>query len=150
MKAALSLGSNLGPRRCHLLWARRQLATRVKVEAFSRMLETPAEGGAAGSRSFLNAAAVVHGDLEPRELLAFVRDLEDALGRDASDRAGPRALDIDIVLIDQETIDEPDLIVPHPCLAERRFVLEPLAEVAGDWVVPGHLCSVEVLLEDLS
>ena len=149
MRAALSLGSNLGPRRLHLLWARRQLQTRLKVEAFSRMLETTAVGPA-GSRSFLNAAAVVRGDLEPAELLAFARELEDALGRDALDRAGPRALDIDILLIDQETIDEPGLSVPHPRLAERRFVLEPLAEVAGDWLVPGSLCSVEVLLEDLS
>ncbi len=149
MKAALGLGSNLGDRRQHLLWARRQLEKHVKVEAFSKMVETEPVGRPTGERAFLNAVAIVSGDVTPRGLLEIATELETQLGRNPADREGPRALDIDILLVDDLEIVEPGLVVPHPELAERLFVLEPLADVAGDWIVAGKFCSVEVCLEDL-
>ena len=149
MKAALGLGSNVGNRRQHLLWGWRRLEDVVKVRAFSRMVETVPVGPRAGVRPYLNAAVVVETDGSPRELLELTREIEDLLGRDPDDRGGPRPLDIDLLLCDELEVEEPELVIPHPQLAERLFVLEPLAEVAGDWIVPGKYCTVEVLLEDL-
>ena len=149
MRAALGLGSNVGNRRMHLLWAWRQLESHVKVEAFSKMVETEPVGRPAGERAFLNAAAIVSGDVTPRGLLEIATELETDLGRNPSDREGPRVLDIDILLVDDLELDEPGLVVPHPQLTRRLFVLEPLADIAGDWIVPGKFCSVEVCLEDL-
>ncbi len=149
MRAALGLGCNVGNRRMHLLWAWRQLENHVKVEAFSKMVETAPVGRPAGERAFLNAAAIISGDVTPRGLLEIATELETDLGRNPADREGPRVLDIDILLVDDLELDEPGLVVPHPELTERLFVLDPLADIAGDWLVPGKFCSVEVLLEDL-
>ncbi len=124
MRAALGLGSNVGNRRRHLLWAWRELENHVKVEAFSKMVETAPVGRPAGERAFLNAAAVVSGDVTPRGLLEIATELETELGRNPADREGPRALDIDILLVDDLEIDEPGLVVPHPELTTRLFILE--------------------------
>jgi 2-amino-4-hydroxy-6-hydroxymethyldihydropteridine diphosphokinase len=87
---------------------------------------------------FLNAAAELETEFSARDLLERLLDIERMLGRERSSetRWGPRPLDLDLLLYGQETIDEPGLRVPHPRLAERRFVLEPLHELAPDLVLP--------------
>jgi 2-amino-4-hydroxy-6-hydroxymethyldihydropteridine diphosphokinase len=83
-------------------------------------------------------AAVVDTRLEPRRLLEALLELERSLGRtrDPGQRWGARAIDLDLILFDDRVIDEPGLVVPHPRMHERRFVLEPLAAIAPDWTVP--------------
>jgi 2-amino-4-hydroxy-6-hydroxymethyldihydropteridine diphosphokinase len=149
MKAALSLGSNLPDRKAHLDEAVRRLRERTRVLAVSRFLDTEPVGGPPQGR-FLNAAVVVDTELDPRGLLELARELERAAGRVRVERWGPRTLDVDLLLCDDRVVREDGLRVPHPRLAERRFVLEPLAEVAPDWVVPGTGRTVEDLLADLA
>ena len=134
MRAALGLGSNVGDRRAHL---RAAVAGLPGVVAVSRFIETEPVGGPPQG-PYLNAAVVIETDLDPRQLLQLAHDLEDAAGRERAERWGPRTLDVDILLYGDRIVDEPDLIVPHPRLAERAFVLEPLREIAPDWVVPGR------------
>ena len=149
MRVALGLGSNLGDRRDHLDCAVRGLEARTRVIAVSTYRETEPVGGPPGQGRFLNAAVLVETELSPRELLAVARELEKAAGRERRERWGPRTLDIDLLLCDDCILDEEDLRVPHPRLAERLFVLEPLREIAPDWIVPGLDRSVEELHEDL-
>ncbi|MDF2751470.1 MAG: 2-amino-4-hydroxy-6-hydroxymethyldihydropteridine pyrophosphokinae, partial [Gaiellaceae bacterium] len=99
--------------------------------------------------SFLNGAARLETELSPRELLGALLDVERELGRDRSGpRFGPRTVDLDLLLYGGVELDEPRLVVPHPRLHERRFVLEPLAELAPGLVVPGR-GPVERLLAEL-
>ncbi|MHC4547269.1 MAG: 2-amino-4-hydroxy-6-hydroxymethyldihydropteridine diphosphokinase [Planctomycetota bacterium] len=148
MRAALSLGSNLGDRRAHLEAALRRLRERVTVAAVSRMHETAPVGGPPQG-AFLNAAVVVETGLAPRALLELVLDLERAAERRRDVRWGPRTLDVDLLLYGDRIVRAPGLCVPHPRLHERSFVLEPLAEIAPDWVVPGLNRTVEELREDV-
>lgn len=151
MRAALGLGSNLGDRRAHLEGAIAALRTRddLRVVAVSRIRETEPVGGPAGQRSYLNAVVLVETALEPDALLAVAAELERAAGRVRAERWGPRTLDVDVLLAGDRRVETPELTVPHPRLRERRFVLQPLADVAPDWVVPGGDETVEELLEDL-
>ena len=148
MRAALGLGSNLGDRRAHLDQALLRLRERVLVCDVSTYHETEPEGGPSQGR-YLNAAVVVETAMEPRELLELAHDLERAAGRTRDVRWGPRTLDVDILLCDEQVLDEADPIIPHPRLQERRFVLAPLAEVAPGWRVPGVGRTVKELHEDL-
>jgi 2-amino-4-hydroxy-6-hydroxymethyldihydropteridine diphosphokinase len=108
----------------------------VRVVAVSRFRETDPVGYADQPR-FLNAACLVETDLSARELLERLLAVERSLGRErAGPRFGPRTIDLDLLLYGDETIDEPGLTVPHPRLAERRFVLEPLAELDHDLTLP--------------
>ena len=150
MKAALGLGSNLGDREAHLDAAVAGLPGAVAVSAYH---ETEPVGGPPQG-PFLNAAVVIETDLAPRELLELALALQLDRGRRDGDaeRWGPRTLDIDILLCDDLVLCDdgpPALTVPHPRIAERAFVLAPLAEIARDWVVPGTDKTVEQLLEDL-
>jgi len=95
------------------------------------------------------AAALVETELSPRALLELARALEEAAGRERGARWGPRTLDIDLLLYGDEIVNDADLVVPHPRLHERRFVLEPLAEIAPDWIVPRLDRTVRELREDL-
>lgn len=99
---------------------------------------------------FLNAAAKLATTRSPRELLELLLSIERALGRVRGEgpRYGPRTIDLDLLVYGNETIDEPALVVPHPRLHERRFVLEPLAELDPELVVPGR-GSVSALLAEL-
>ena len=145
MHAAIGLGSNLGDRRLHLDNA---VAALDGVVAVSRYVETDPVGGPPQGR-YLNAAAIVETDATPRELLARCRALEEAAGRTREERWGPRTLDLDLLLYGDRVVADDDLVVPHPRLAERAFVLGPLAEVAAHWVVPGLDRTVGELFEDL-
>ncbi len=151
-EAFVALGGNIGDR--HAILARALDALRahpsITLVAHSRTHEYPAWGPIAQS-PYLNAAAHLRTTLAPRDLLHALLAMERALGRDRSreQRWGPRTLDLDLLLYDDLTIREPDLTVPHPWLAKRRFVLEPLAELCPDRLVPGQSRAVRDLLAAL-
>jgi len=130
MRAYLGLGSNLGDSRAHL---RAAVAALPDVEAVSPVYETGPVGGPAGQAPYLNLVVALETDLSPRELLDLARRLEDAAGRVRTERNGPRTLDIDLLLVGDLTVHEEDLVIPHPRMWQRRFVLAPLADLAeGD------------------
>jgi 2-amino-4-hydroxy-6-hydroxymethyldihydropteridine diphosphokinase len=111
------------------------LATAGAVESVSRTHRTAAIGAA--GRSFANGAAILASDLEPAALLAALKRIERAFGRRPGRRWGPRVLDLDIILWSGGRFDSRRLSIPHASLADRPFVLRPLAEIAPDWPVPG-------------
>ncbi len=134
---ALALGANLGDREAQLRRAVEGLrAGGFALEAASSLYETP-PWGVIEQPAFLNAAIVGVTSLPAREVLALAKRIEASAGRDFdAPRWTARPVDLDLALIEGETVAEPDLMVPHLLLAERSFVLVPLGEVAGDWVHP--------------
>ncbi len=124
-RAFLGLGSNLGDREEHL---RTAIASLPAVVAVSDVYETDPVGGPTQGR-YLNLVVEVDTDLDPHELLGVCHRIESAAGRVRDVRWGARTLDVDILWIDGVTVDTPELQVPHPRMAERRFVLEPLSEL---------------------
>jgi 2-amino-4-hydroxy-6-hydroxymethyldihydropteridine diphosphokinase len=149
--AYVALGSNLGDRAGNIANAlrRMQASDGIHVEQVSRNYETPAVGGPAGSPDFLNAAARVQTTLNPDPLLRRLLSIERAMGRQRRQKWEPRIIDLDLLLYGDETISQPDLIVPHPLLHERRFVLEPLAEIAPEVIHPVLRLPIRTLLENL-
>jgi 2-amino-4-hydroxy-6-hydroxymethyldihydropteridine diphosphokinase len=137
--AYVGLGANLGPREVTLLRAVDLLgeADGVEVVAVSQLHETEPVG-VVDQPPFLNGAVAIETTLGPRELLDLLLDIERSLGRVRVERWGPRTVDLDLLVYGSETVDEPGLRVPHPRLHERRFALEPLAELAPELVVPGR------------
>jgi 2-amino-4-hydroxy-6-hydroxymethyldihydropteridine diphosphokinase len=133
VRAYLGLGSNLGDRRAHL---RRAIDALPGVVAVSPVYETEPVGGPPGQEPYLNLVVALETDRSPRELLELAHDLEDAAGRVRKERHGPRTLDVDVLLVGPLCVDEPDLVVPHPRMWERRFVLAPLADLATGRVRP--------------
>ncbi|MDE0803571.1 MAG: 2-amino-4-hydroxy-6-hydroxymethyldihydropteridine diphosphokinase [Acidimicrobiales bacterium] len=132
-RAFLGLGSNVGDRESHL---RNALASLPGLVATSDLYETDPVGGPDQGR-FLNLVAQIDTDLGPHDLLGVCHRIESAAGRVRDVRWGPRTLDVDILWIDGVTIDTPDLTIPHPRMWERRFVLEPLAELDPTLVPDG-------------
>lgn len=137
-RAYVGLGANVGPREVTILRAVELLAAAdgVSVVAVSQLRETEPVG-VVDQPAFLNAAVAVDTSLDARALLDVLLAIERELGRVRTERWGPRTIDLDLLVFGDETIDEPGLRVPHPRLGERRFALEPLAELAPDLVVPG-------------
>ncbi len=138
MRAYVGLGGNLGDRRSYLERALDLLDRdpEIRVADVSSFRDTEPVGYVDQPR-FLNAVAAVETELGPRELLERMLAVERVLGRErAGPRYGPRTIDLDLLLYGDEEIAEPGLVVPHPRLAERAFVLEPLAELAPDLVLP--------------
>ena len=135
MRAFLGLGSNLGDRRRYL---REAIEPLTGVVAISQAYETDPVGGPPGQDPYLNCVVEIETTLTPRQLLGVCHRLESAAGRVRGERWGPRSLDVDILLVGDLHIDEPDLVVPHARMWERRFVLAPLAELAPD-LVPDEL-----------
>ena len=148
MRVALGLGSNVGDRRAHLETALRRLRARLEVHSVSRFVATGLVGGPPQGE-YLNAAALVETELSPRALLELAHALEEAAGRQRDVAWGPRTLDIDLLLYGDEVVRDADLVIPHPRLHERGFVLDPLAEIAPDWIVPRLDRTVRELREDL-
>ena len=137
-RAYVGLGTNLGDREATLRRAVDLLREQVDVRAVSSVRETE-PWGLVDQPPFLNAAVEVETELTPRELLDLLFDVEQSLGRTREGpRYGPRTIDLDLLVYGEERLDEPGLTVPHPRLHERRFALEPLAELAPDLVVPGR------------
>lgn len=138
VRAYLSLGSNLGDRLGHLVRGLCYLLAPRQVElvAVSSVYET-APWGRTDQGPFLNAAALVRTTLEPRELLFACQAAERSEGRERLERWGPRTLDVDIALYGEVSIAEPDLVIPHPRLGERAFVLVPLLELDPSLRLPG-------------
>jgi len=135
----LGLGANVGDREEHLRAALRRLATRCRIVAVSSLYRSAAavlEGEAPGP-DYLNAVCEIETDLAPVELLALAKEIEHAIGRRPAARWAPRPIDVDLLLYGDETIDTPELTVPHPRIAERNFVVVPLAELAPDAVLTG-------------
>ncbi|CAN5213239.1 hypothetical protein BH24ACT1_BH24ACT1_08060 [soil metagenome] len=139
MRVFVGLGSNLGDRQGHL---RRGLAGLPDVVAVSPVYETEPVGGPP-QEPFLNAVVELATEHSPRELLKLAHEVEEGAGRTRVERFGPRTLDVDILLVGNLTIDEPDLVVPHPRMWQRRFVLAPLADLAPDVVPAGALEACE-------
>lgn len=148
----ISLGANLGDRAGAIEQGLGKLAGHplVQVVRSSQLYETRPVGGPAGQPSFLNAAAVLHTSLPPTKLLALLLQVETELGRTRDVRWGPRQLDLDLLLYEEVVLAEPSLVVPHPRMAWRRFVLEPAAEIAPDMMHPGIGWSVTQLLDHLN
>ena len=136
--AYVGLGANIGPREVTLLRAVDLLAEAddVEVLAVSQLRETDPVGMVNQPR-FLNGAARIDTSLPPRMLLELLLRIEQCLGRVREERWGPRTVDLDLLVYGDVTVDEPGLRVPHPRLHERRFALEPLAELDPELVVPG-------------
>lgn len=147
-RAYLGLGSNVGDREAHLQSAVDGLAARAgRIVALSPVYETEPVGGPP-QPDYLNAVVAVETLLTPRELLRVAKGLEAEAGREppaggpgvsaeemAARRWGPRPLDVDVLMVGDERVDDPDLVVPHPRIHQRAFVLAPLADVAPGLVV---------------
>ena len=150
MRAFVGLGANLGDREKTLRRALDLLAAEpgIELRAVSTFRET-APVGYVDQPRFLNAAAELETTLPPGELLDRMLAVEQALGRERTGpRFGPRTIDLDLLLYGDETIDAPGLHVPHPRLHERRFALEPLAELDPNLELPGH-GSIQAVLAGL-
>ena len=131
----LGLGTNLGDRTANLQAALAGLAERLVMTAVSPLYQTP-PWGVTDQPNFLNLCLAAQTDLAPAELLTFVKNLEVALGRQPAERWGPRLIDIDILFYANQLIETENMTIPHPRLAERAFVLRPLADIAPGFVHP--------------
>jgi 2-amino-4-hydroxy-6-hydroxymethyldihydropteridine diphosphokinase len=149
--ACIALGSNLGDRQGALEGAIAALSgTRgVVVRRVSSFHETEPVGGPPGQGPFLNAAALLKTILDPFSLLHVLQAIEDQFGRTRTVRWGERTLDLDLLLFDDQIVTTAELAIPHPRMATRRFVLEPLAEIAPDAVDPVSRRTIAALLAAL-
>jgi len=142
----LGLGANLGDRQGNISQALQLLRQYLAIERVSACYETaPVEYTA--QPDFINVACQASTDLPPRELLRFVKQVEQRMGRLATFRYGPRLIDVDILLYDDLVLDTPELAIPHPRMAERAFVLAPLADLAPGLRPPGMSLSISEMLE---
>ncbi len=150
-QVAIALGSNLGERDKNLRQAIAQLKeiTEIADLRHSQFYETQAVGGPT-QKPFLNAAATFQTSLRVSALFLLLKKMEENLGRKPSVRWGPRNIDLDLLMFDRETLSNSVLQIPHPRMLQRRFVLEPLAEIASDWIHPRSGRCIVDHLRDLS
>jgi 2-amino-4-hydroxy-6-hydroxymethyldihydropteridine diphosphokinase len=147
--AYLLTGGNSGNRQDYLGKALAALQKENVLLAASAIYQTAA-WGKEDQPDFLNQAVKIHTLLRPTDLLHHVLDIEHSLGRTRDIKYGPRSIDIDILFYDDRTIEEPNLVVPHPYLQDRRFALECLAEIAPEHVHPVFGKTIRQLLEECS
>ena len=153
-RAFVALGSNLGRREVNLRAAINRVKQLGNVTAVSEFLATgavPESGVLATDPDFLNAAAAIETRLDPRTLLDGLLQIEAGLGRDRTTApVGPRTVDLDLLLFGELVIETPGLVVPHPHMHRRRFVLEPLCQIAPNAWHPGLRKTVRELLGELT
>ena len=149
--AYIALGANLGDREGNVRAALDRLAKTpgLDVTKTSGLMENPAVGGPAGSPPFLNAVAEVVTSLTAPALMKRLLEIETDLGRQRREKWGPRSIDLDLLLYGDAVIDLPGLVVPHPRMAERDFVLAPLARIAPHAVHPTTRSTISQMLDAL-
>jgi 2-amino-4-hydroxy-6-hydroxymethyldihydropteridine diphosphokinase len=146
----IGFGSNLGNRHSAILAAADKVATLLASFRLSRIIETtPVGEGLENDPPYLNAVGVGESTQSPRELFEALRSIEAAAGRTRSTLGAPRTLDLDLILVGDQVLDEPGLQVPHPRFRERRFVLEPLAQLEPDLRDPVTRLTIQTLLNRL-
>lgn len=149
MIAYLSLGSNLGTRAANLRQAINSLKDLGAVQAVSSFYETEPVEVEREQPWFLNCVVALETQLGPEQLLERILVLEQTMGRRRTEPKGPRTIDLDIIFWGDIVINTPELTIPHPAMQKRRFVLEPLAEIAPDFRHPVPKRSMRELLADL-
>lgn len=154
MHFGIALGSNLGDRAENLRRGIKLLLERVpsiKLNASAPVYETEPVDCAPGTQAFLNTVIEIEAGLSPQELHMHLKAVEAALGRpEQRERNSPRTLDLDLLYADTVVSEDPELILPHPRLHVRRFVLQPLADIRPDLILPGRTKTVAELLAELS
>lgn len=149
----IGFGSNVGDRVdfCDRAVTLLSLLPHSQVIAVSLLYETEPvnDGSSPGDGWFLNGVVQLETDITPKSLLSMVREIERSLGRDEDNRSGPRTIDLDILFYGRRVIDEPGLVVPHPRLHQRRFVLMPMSELDPLWVHPTRHRTISRMLAEV-
>ena len=149
-RAYIALGSNLGDRESYVSGAVEALRSHplIELKKISKLFNTEPYGGVEQG-DFLNGAAEIETLMDPQQLLEALHEMESAAGRDRTVRWGPRTLDLDILFYDKMVMETENLVIPHPDLENRRFVLEPMAEIAPAFRHPVTGRSIAALLREL-
>jgi len=144
----IGIGSNLGDKIGNCRKALREIAGFAEIVKISSLYETEPVGKE-DQPNFINCVVEINTDLSPHELLTHLKSIEDKLARVRGEKWGPRTIDLDIIFYDDLVMKDDDLIIPHPRAHLRRFVLEPICEIAPDFINPALEISTLELLEKL-
>ncbi|MCH7400695.1 2-amino-4-hydroxy-6-hydroxymethyldihydropteridine diphosphokinase [Belliella kenyensis] len=145
-QVVLLIGGNLGDRFRLIADAKRKILKEIgEVKKQSSLYETAA-WGEKSTMDFINQALLIYTTLSAQEVLHVALSIEKSLGRERVEKWGDRTMDIDVIFYGDSIIDEPDLIIPHPFMKERKFVLVPIVEILPDWIHPVLKMSMKEML----